>query len=67
VIYTENISRQSREVLVLDRPGSRVESIHGVLGCLGVQAALAWLVVLGCAAGFGICVVVGAAGACTVG
>jgi hypothetical protein len=52
---------------VLGRPGIRGESIHGVLGCLGVQAALLWLVVLGCAAGFGICVVVGAAGTCAVG
>jgi hypothetical protein len=47
VIYTENISRQGREVLVLGRPGSCGGSIHGVLGCLGAQSALAWLVVLG--------------------
>jgi hypothetical protein len=41
-----------------------------VLWCLSVQAALARLVVLGCVAGFGMCVVVvaaGAAGACAVG
>jgi hypothetical protein len=67
VIYTENISRQGRGVLGLGRPGSRGEPIHGVRGCLGVHSALAWLVVLGCAAGFGIFVVVGAAGVCAAG
>jgi hypothetical protein len=51
---------------VLGRSCIRGESIQGVVGCLGVKAALAWMMVLGCAAGFGICVVVGSAGACAV-
>jgi hypothetical protein len=67
VIYTENISRQGRGVLWLGRPGFRGEPIHVVRGCLGVQSALAWLVVLGCAAGVGIFVVVWAAGVCAAG
>jgi hypothetical protein len=54
-------------VLGLGIPGSRGEPIHGVQGCLGVPPALAWLVMLGCAAGFGIFVVVGADGVCATG
>jgi hypothetical protein len=52
---------------VVGRPGSPGESLYGVLGCICVPAALVRLVGLGCASGFGVCVVVGEASECVVG